>query len=427
MPNHQDLITQVLRYKNLSSSAIANITGISQPTVSRTLKNMPVLKLGGGRATVFALLEHENPEPLYKIDEAGTIVHIGDLYQQTESRTLLLQTKNYLTYDGLPFYFYDTIPYGFLGDIHLKKIVETDPRLTTKSQDWSDSQIIHYLTYHGDDLTGNLVLGNRMAEQVSIKDYPTVKREDYPDIAGSINRTPRNMGSSMAGEQPKFTLYNGEEHLIVKYSPRLSEDNPVAIRHRDLMICEYLALETLRDSDIPASEAYLHQDDRFYLEIKRFDRIGLHGRKGIASIKYIDAEFTGVNGSWIEIAQALFRKGIITQQNVDDIEFAHTFGKYIANTDMHNGNFSFFMEDLSLADTTPVYDMLPMAYMPVQGELRNPDLKRPRFIEASTPSKALALNKAIDFWSKVADHDLISDDFKNIANRFYHSLFGNPS
>ncbi|MDG4811449.1 HipA domain-containing protein [Hydrogenovibrio sp. 3SP14C1] len=422
MTHNEELIRHALKYENLSSSAIAKMTGVSQPTVSRTLKKMPVIKLGGGRGTLFALVETNAPKSLYEINKAGLVSQLGYLYRQPEGRMLLVQGTEYLAYEGVPFYFYDAVPSGFLGSIHLKNIVERDARLTTKSQDWSGLQVLHYMENYGDDLAGNLVLGSRMAEQASAKKYLNKGRADYATIAGSINKIPENMGSSIAGEQPKFTLYNGKDHLIVKYSPLLSESNPVATRHRDLMVCEHLALETLRSNGMDGSETDLHLSDRVYLEVKRFDRIGLHGRRGVASLKYIDAEYSGLNGTWPEIAQDLFRQDVISEKDVYDIEVAYAFGKYIANSDMHNGNFSFFMEDLTLSGATPIYDMLPMAFMPVQGELRNPELMAPKFIDVSNEARTNALSMAIQFWARVAEHDLISQDFKKTITPFFESL-----
>jgi len=422
MHSNEELIKNVLKYENLSSSAIAKATGISQPTVSRALKKLPVIKIGAGRSTVFALIEPQSPQPLYKINKIGNITCLGHLHHQPQNRILLLQESKHTSYEGLPFYFYDAIPSGFLGSINLKHIVQSDQKLTTKSQDWSDQQILHYMTHYGEDLAGNLVLGNAMAEKAANKNYPVISRENYSYIAGSINKSPQNLGSSIAGEQPKFTLYNGQNHLIIKYSPPISEDNPVATRHRDLIICEHLALQALDVPKVKASKTHLHLDDRIYLEIERFDRIGLNGRKGIVSLKYIDAEYTGINKTWPEIANALLSKKLITEETFLIVETTYAFGKYIANTDMHNGNFSFFLHDLQITAPTPIYDMLPMAYMPAQGELRNPEITAPRFIQVSNKANQNALKIAKTFWSTVIDHPLISQDFKKTIKPYIEEI-----
>jgi len=281
---------------------------------------------------------------------------------------------------------------------------------------------MHYFTHYGDNLIGNLILGAHMGQQASERQYRAVNREHYPEIARKINTLPDHLGSSVAGEQPKFTIFNGQEHLIIKYSPQIQEDNPVATRHPDLMVCEHLALESLRAHGIVASESVLYIDDRFYLEMRRFDRIGSNGRRGMASLKSIDAEYTGKNQDWPEIAKALLDEKLISQDDFFIVETTYAFGRYIANTDMHNGNFSFFIEDLSLAGVTPIYDMLPMAYMPVQGELRNPNIEAPRFINVSREANQKARDMAVVFWNRVVEHSQISEHLKSVTKRFHDSL-----
>lgn len=422
MSSNEALISHALLYENLSASAIAAKTGLSQPTVSRALKKMSALKLGGGRSTVFALVESKQSDALFEVNTAGNISTLGELHYQPNERTVLVQASGYRTYESLPFYLYDALPAGFLGAITLKNIVKHDRVLTSKSQDWSTSQIRHYLTHYGEQLAGNMVLGAATAEQVAKLNYKTVLREDYPAIAQQINSLPDSAGSSVVGEQPKFTLFNGQHHLIVKYSPPVRESNHVATRHRDLMVCEHLALESFRAQNHDASESALHIDDRFYFEMKRFDRIGLYGRKGVVSLRSVDAEYTGLSQDWSTIAKALFTEEHISSTDLLSIETAHAFGHYIANTDMHNGNCSFFLDGLKLAGVTPVYDMLPMAFMPVQGELRNPEIEAPRFVNVSEQAKKDALNMALDFWKRVMAHPQISDEFKSVTQSFQQSL-----
>jgi len=93
MTNNELIISQTLQYHDLSASAIAKATKLSQPTVSRVLKKMPVLKLGGGRSTVFALIESPEPISLHQMDTDGDISILGKLYQQPSGRTLLVLYK----------------------------------------------------------------------------------------------------------------------------------------------------------------------------------------------------------------------------------------------------------------------------------------------------------------------------------------------
>jgi hypothetical protein len=281
---------------------------------------------------------------------------------------------------------------------------------------------MHYLTHYGHDLAGNFIVGKAMAEKAAKTEYKIQTSEDYPEIVLNINKNPDTIGSSIAGEQPKFTVFNGNEHLIIKYSPLISETNPVATRHRDLMICEHLALKTLQKHGIASAKSQIYIDDRVYLEIKRFDRRPNHGRRGIVSLKMIDAEYIGLNSDWPIIGSALLYQKRINQNDLDIISTAYAFGKYIANSDMHNGNFSFFMQGTQIAKATPIYDMLPMAYMPKQGELTLIDIKPPHFIDVSANANQQGLVAALDFWQKVQQHNTISNDFKAIAKKHHKAL-----
>jgi hypothetical protein len=416
-----DQITNALSYENLSSLEISKRTGMSQPTVSRLLKKLPVIKLGAGRATTFALT-HGNPVPLFVIDPQGKFALLAELYRQPGNRTLLVNDGSHRGFEDLPFFLYDVLPSGFLGAIALKNIVEQDPILSSRSDSWSADQILHYLLRYGYDLPGNLVVGDRMADKAASVSYKSVERSEYSAIANDINRAPLGLGSSVGGEQPKFTVFNGERHLIVKYSPLISEENPVATRHRDLLICEYLALTTLQKNGVKAANSTLYRGDRLYLEIERFDRSGELGRQGMASLRVLDAEYVGKNGTWPEISKALMSEGIITKASHNEVEVAYAFGRYIANTDMHLGNFSFFLEGTQLKETAPIYDMLPMAFMPKQGELVQMDFEIPRFVNVSHDSAEKAQSIALEFWQSVLGHPNISDDFKRQIEGVYRQF-----
>lgn len=109
-------------------------------------------------------------------------------------------------------------------------------------------------------------------------------------------------GSSVAGEQPKFTawLRQPEEGrvfaVLVKFTDRL--DTPTGRRWADLLAAEAIALGMLGGVSIDEAEKFQPQvfdfvGRRFY-ELPRFDRIGAHGRRGVVSLRALhDAGFTG--------------------------------------------------------------------------------------------------------------------------------------
>jgi hypothetical protein len=65
------------------------------------------------------------------------------------------------------------------------------------------------------------------------------------------------------------------------------DDNPISERWRDLL-AEHLALKVL---DVE-TEVFDFGGQRF-LEIPRFDRVGPLGRKGLFSLRALEAEFVG--------------------------------------------------------------------------------------------------------------------------------------
>lgn len=86
------------------------------------------------------------------------------------------------------------------------------------------------------------------------------------------------------GEQPKFTATVEEDGqrdaVLVKFSR--AADGEAAERWADLLVCEHLALQCLRDAGIQAAASELIQtSDYTFLEVRRFDRTpNLLGRLG---------------------------------------------------------------------------------------------------------------------------------------------------
>jgi serine/threonine protein kinase HipA of HipAB toxin-antitoxin module len=178
-------------------------------------------------------------------------------------------------------------------------------------------------------------------------------------------------GSSAGGEQPKFTAFamtpEGARHMLVKFSE--FEESPVSERWRDLLLAEHLALNTLRDANIPAARTRLidHQGQRF-LEVERFDRVGSLGRRGLFSLTALDAEFVGAAAnSWPSIARSLAAKKVILAEAADRAALLWAFGTLIGNTDMHGGNLSFLAEPGPPCGVAPAYDMSPMGFAPRSG------------------------------------------------------------
>lgn len=244
------------------------------------------------------------------------------------------------------------------------------------------------------------------------------RRNTYPKLAQAA-LAGADPGSSAGGEQPKFTARvsgrSGVRAVIVKFSPPTGTE--VGRRWADLLICEHLAHEVLRAHGLPASQsALLEGGDRVFLEVTRFDRVGDLGRRPLASLFAIDAEFIGGAQTWSEGAARLLKAGQLGAAEAATVMRFEAFGRLIQNSDRHLGNLSFFWEEPRPGAPTftlaPLYDMLPMAFRPQADQVIErafspaiPDVHLlPYWEEVRGVAKA--------YWSRVQADPRISRRFK---------------
>jgi serine/threonine protein kinase HipA of HipAB toxin-antitoxin module len=243
------------------------------------------------------------------------------------------------------------------------------------------------------------------------------RRTRYPQLvdqalAGEL------AGSSAGGEQPKFPVVivdaEGSAHVLVKFSEPL--ETPTGRRWADLLLAEHHALAVIAESGLPAARSrVLEVGGRLFLEVRRFDRIGARGRRGLISLAAADDEFVGQRRHWLDSAHALLRRRLLSAEDVERIAWLQAFGGLIGNTDMHFGNLSLFYDGAAPAALAPAYDMLPMCYAPQRGELRTPS-----FTPAPPPPRGIASARraresAQRYWMVVAEDQRVSAGFREIA------------
>jgi hypothetical protein len=182
--------------------------------------------------------------------------------------------------------------------------LQLPPRIT----DWSNDHVLIALARRGEDLCGNLVLGEESIERWFSRAPVAVTRGDYPRLAeaAAAGEPP---GSSAGGERPKFGAFVDGRHTLVKFARK---DGPIAERWEDLLKLEALALEVLRAGDVPAVEAELHDTSTHaFLEIPRFDRIGERGRRAMLSLAAAQQDPTV---SWARAAVSLRASGVLSER-----------------------------------------------------------------------------------------------------------------
>jgi hypothetical protein len=327
-------------------------------------------------------------------------------------------------------------PEGFVGRAFaLRQNQELD--LPERLNEWNEDHVLIALARRGEDIMGNLIIGDESLDRYlnSTRDGRLVvgledREEMYPKLAkAAIDGDPA--GSSAAGEQPKFAvmLQNGEyQHVLVKFSP--INNAPEGVRWADLLICEHLAIETIKEAGLSAPDTRITESEgRIFLEVSRFDRVGRYGRLPMISLTAVDNEFLGYLEDWASTAELLESKDMISREDASRMKWLYAFGSLIANTDMHSGNLSLIYRRNNKFDLAPIYDMLPMLFRPIDGTIPDRDYTPPNPRKSTMQQWESALESAIRFWEKVSINECLSDGFREICQEVYdkiRSLKGGP-
>jgi hypothetical protein len=426
----------------LSSAQLQAQLGVSQPTVSRAMASLiqsgEVQKVGAARKQRYVL-----PRTVRDVGRSIAVMRIDAQGQPSPFARLVplaggavwVDEADGLSqrFDSLPWFLDDMRPQGFMG----RTFAHTHPelQLSNDPRSWSDDDVLRALALCGDDLPGNLVVGEQAFARFHTlpqRSSRAASSDDYPALADAAMQGTLG-GSSAGGEQPKFCTTVGTSTewraVLVKFSP--AGDAPTDQRTRDLLVCEHLALQTLATAGISAAKTQIFTGaGRVFLEAERFDRTpqgpesesgqraerGLSGRVGMVSLEVYDAEYVGAMDNWAATANRMQERQLLRSEDARTLRLLEAYGVLIANTDRHYGNISLLLADDDWV-LAPAYDMLPMLYAPVGGELvpRN-FAERPLQPTAATlPEWPRALALARSFWAAAAADTRISAGFRQIA------------
>ena len=430
-------ITETLQQGPASSKELQDASGLSQRSVSRHLKEMGghIVVMKDGRTPKYALTTNafgsSDNLPLFAVDASGNSAAIAKVRPLAHGGfyvdplpgmpAVLLGEDGNGFYDDLPYFLMDLSPQGFIGRQIAADLSSRSDDFPSDPKNWNSNHIGRYLVSNGDDLPGNFQFGEQA--HLRVRRQPVVSKiEDYPGMADRVMEggVP---GSSAGGEQPKFTAYCGERlaHVIVKFSPR--GDDRVSQRWRDVLITEHYAAKVINAAGFPAAETRLVEaDGRLFLESKRFDRVGEHGRMPQISLESVDAEFTGLGSGWPAVMRALHDKKLISWQHAFDAMVLWMFGRLINNTDMHLGNLALGIEG-DVFRLLPIYDMCSMGFAPKSGEVQQYKFTLPdasQLLATTRLETSPSFQMALTFWEEVATDDRISDEFREFlkANSF---------
>ena len=417
-----------------TSAELQVALGISQPTVSRALAPLlragQLQKVGAARTQRYVLPRNLAGVgcnvPIMRIDASGQPSPFARMVL-LEGGGIWIDEEDGLSmrHNGLPWFLQDMRPQGFMGRTFAH--VHPELQLAADPSRWTDDDVLRAMVQFGDDLPGNLIVGEaafqrfhtlagRRSHAASSADYPRLAERAMQGTLG---------GSSAGGEQPKFCTVTAGRSVLVKFSP--PGDAAVDQRLRDLLVCEHLAIQTLAQAGLPAAHTQLFMGaGRVFLESERFDRTP-QGRIGMVSLEVYDAEYVGQEENWAATADRMAARGLITAEDARRLRLLEAYGVLIANTDRHYGNISLLLRGTKNGGDwalSPTYDMLPMLYAPINGELVERQFTaRPLYPTASTLTEWPAAKElAVVFWRAAAVHELISEDFKAIAAKNLQSL-----
>jgi hypothetical protein len=410
------LATLLARGEPLTAAQLAAATGKSQPSISLALGKLGerVHRMGAARRTRYALKQDilglPSRQTVMWPSRPGMSSEWGELiYLHNDWVHVRSGKAEWLTHGRLPWFLAPLRPQGFLG----RELARNAPNLPPNPETWSIAQILYAAIAFIHDPSGALFLHRVQTKTLAAPDDGSPLGDYYDDFAKDMGGN-LPVGSSAAGEQPKFVIsfINGC-HAIVKFTP--PRGTPFGERWHALLSLEKLALDTLQTHGITSACSKLIETiQRSYLQSARFDRGAQSSMQHVVAIAAIHDEFIGGPWqNWLHTSEALAKKGMITQQELQQIARIFAFGHYIGNTDMHSGNLSFFVDDVVAPKIrlAPVYDMLPMMWRPDihQGSLSDGPVRQQFMVAGFEQEKAEARAWAIEFWEQAALLDIGTD------------------
>ncbi len=384
---------------------------ISRATLSRLVGTLSdrVLRIGATRSTRYALIEPipdlGHPLPYFRVTEEGQLLPAGKL-------SLLGGTPRHSQFhvdpldeilQGLPPEMADMTPQGFLGRHFAREHAES-LNIPSRPQDWSNAHILRFEALRGENLPGNLILGESSAERfLNSAVAPIAGEHDYPAVALQALRG-QSAGSSAGGEQPKFSVLTARGHALVKFAGRTAPNQPptpAQARWRDLLHAEFVALKVIREAGLPAAEARLIDTPELtFLEVLRFDRCGPRGRRPVLTLAAVDLHLFGQMDTWSRSAARLAHLKILSEADRRAIQLIEAFSILIEDTDRHFHNLAFFRVGLPDAELgipagtpslqlAPIFDKLPMMHAPVAERVFTPEERRTQLTKNVPPPPEL--------------------------------------
>ena len=404
----------------LDAAELRRRLGVSAPTMMRAVRQAGprVVRIGRARATRYGVRAvwpglEVSRFPVFRVSDSGGVQSSGEVFTLAARQTVWMPAG--AVSDGLPIELADARPSGFLGR-HFAA-AHADLRLPARLEDWSDHHILVALSRRGEDVPGNLVLGDESFARWQALDTVAHTRDDYPGLAeATIAGHPP--GSSAGGERPKFCVFVDGRHRLVKFASRSTD--AVARRWCDLLVLEGLALDVVSSRGLPAARTHVVElSSHWFLESERFDRVGARGRLAVLSLAAVHDDPAH---SWAQAAVELSNAGRLSDEDARRLRWLDAFGALIGNTDRHQFNMLVFPAGARLR-LAPAFDQVSMLYAPAgDGHVPSRALALPRPSSDTLDVWDDARAAARDFWERASDDGRVSDDLRSVCAANAHAL-----
>ena len=150
---------------------------------------------------------------------------------------------------------------------------------------------------------------------------------------------------------------------------------------------------------------------RVFLERQQFDRVGETGRMPMVLLLAIDAEFVGLAQSWSKVAHQMHQQKLISSENEQVCIWNELYGHWTGNSDMRLGILSMTVTECGFK-SLPAYDMLPMTYAPVRGEIVERNFILPVKPMLHADLWQLSGEVTLEFWERIVADQRVSKDFR---------------
>jgi len=268
------------------------------------------------------------------------------------------------------------------------------------------------MSRRGEDLPGNLIVGEESFTRWRRLEDPSRNRHDYPALAEATiaGHPPRAFAG---GERPKFGVFADGRHVLVKFAARGTATDLVARGWCDLIILEGVALDVVRSrGSSTARTNVIEAPSHWFLESERFDRVSVRGRIAVLSLAAVHDDLAD---PWARAANSPRESGRLSDEDARRLRWLDAFGALIANTDRHQHNILFFVDGTALG-LAPAFDQASMLYAPAaDGQVPVRVFAVPHITPETLDVWEDARDAAREFWEQGSADARLSEDARSFC------------